>query len=92
MVGLLRDYATETHPLAERDLGKSPQWGAAAAEIKVPSDENTELKDSSFQAWSRSVYSHTCYAYCLGFFSCLFLPFRSIHLHFSKTSPEFFLC
>ena len=46
MVGLLRDYATETHPLAERDLGKSPQWGAAAAEIKVPSGENTELKGS----------------------------------------------
>ena len=35
---------------------------------------------------------HTCYAYCQGFLPCLFLPFRSIHLHFSKTSPDFFLC
>ena len=39
------------------------QWGAEDAEIKVPSDENTALKRSPFKAWSRSVYSHTCYAY-----------------------------
>ena len=32
-----------------------PQWGAADAEIKVPSGENTERKRSPFQAWSRSV-------------------------------------
>ena len=36
-------------------LFKAPQWGAADAEIKVPSGENTELKRSPFQAWSRSV-------------------------------------
>ena len=70
----------------------TPQWGAADAEIKVPSGENTELKRSPFIAWSRSVYSYTCYAYCQGFLPCLFLPFQSIHLHFSKTSPDFFLC
>ena len=40
-----------------------PQWGAADAEIKVPSGENTELKCSPFEAWSRSVYSHACCAY-----------------------------
>ena len=40
------------------------------------------LKGSPFKAWSRSVYSHTCYAYCQGFLPCLFLPFWSIHLHF----------
>ena len=28
----------------------TPQWGAADAEIKVPSGENTELKRSPFQA------------------------------------------
>ena len=61
-----------------------PQWGAAAAEIKVPSGENTELKRSPFKAWSRSVYNHTSQAYCQGFLPCLFLPFRSIH------SPAFF--
>ena len=33
----------------------TPQWGAADAEMKVPSGENTELKRSPFQAWSRSV-------------------------------------
>ena len=59
-----------------------PQWGAADAETKVPSGENTELKRSSFKVWRRSVFSHTCYAYCQGFLLCLFLPFRSIHLHF----------
>ena len=42
-------------------------WGAADAEIKVPSGESTELKHSPFKAWSRSVYGHTCYVYCQGF-------------------------
>ena len=37
----------------------TPQWGAADAEIKVPSGENTDR--SPFKAWSRSVYSHTCH-------------------------------
>ena len=46
---------------------KIPQWGAADAEINVPSGENAELKGSPFKAWSRSIYSHTCYAYCQGF-------------------------
>ena len=35
----------------------------------------TEVKYSPFKAWSRSVYSHTCCAYCQGFLPCLFLPF-----------------
>ena len=48
----------------------TPQWGAADAGIKVPSDENTEVKGSPFQAWSRSVYCHACYAYRQGFPSC----------------------
>ena len=39
-------------------LTRHPQWGAADAETKVPSDENTELKGSSFKEWSRSVYCH----------------------------------
>ena len=68
----------------------APLWGAADAEIKVPSVENTELKRSPFKAWCRSVYSHTCYAYCQAFLPCLFLPFRYIYLQFSKTSPDFF--
>ena len=68
----------------------APQWGAADAEIKVPSGENTELNRSPYQAWSRSVYSHTCYAYCQGFLPCLFLPFQSIHLHFFQNLSQFF--
>ena len=59
------------------------------AEIKVPSGENTELKCSPFKAWSRSVYSHTCYTYCQGFLPYLFLPFQSIHLHFFQNLPRF---
>ena len=71
-----------------------PQWGAADAEIKVPSGENTELKRSPFQAWSRSVYSLTCYAYCQGFLPCLFLPLRSIPFTciFFQNLSRFFLC
>ena len=42
----------------------SPQSGAADAEIKVPSGENADLNRSPFKAWSRSAFSHTCYAYC----------------------------
>ena len=71
-------------------LRLTPQWGAADAEIKVPSGENTELKRSPFKAWSKSAYSHTCYAYCQGFLSCLILHFRSIHLHFFQNFSRFF--
>ena len=67
-------------------------WEPRTQKLKVPSGENTELKRSPFKAWSRSIYIHTCYASFQGFLPCLFLPFRSIHLHFSKTSPDFFLC
>ena len=48
--------------VAIRAAGPSPtnvlQWGAADAEIKVPSVENTELSGSPFKAWSRSVYGY----------------------------------
>ena len=65
-----------------------PCVGAADAEIKVPSGENTELKRSPFKAWSRLVYSHTCYAYCQGFLPYFYTssPFTCI---FFKTSPHF---
>ena len=71
-------------------MSHGPKWGAADAEIKVPSGENTELKRSPFKAWGRSVYSYTCYAYFQGFLPCLFLPFRSIHLHFFQNLFYFF--
>ena len=34
----------------------SSQWGVVDAEIRVPFDENTELKGSPFKTWSRSEY------------------------------------
>ena len=66
------------------------QWVAAHTEIKVPPGENTELKCSPSKAWSRSVYSHTCYTCCQGFLPWLFLPFRSIHLHCWQNLSWFF--
>ena len=63
---------------------ETPQWGAADAEMKVPSGENTELKRSPFKAWSRSIYSHYCYAYCQGFLSFLLISTLPVH------SPAFF--
>ena len=72
-------------------LKGTPQWGAADAEIKVPSGENTELTHSPFKALSRSVYSHTYYAYCQGFL-LYFYPFPSIHLHLFQNLSRFFLC
>ena len=76
--------------ILQQKTNSSPQWGAADAEIKVPSGENTELKRSPFPAWSRSVCSHTCYAHCQGVLPCLFLPFQSIHLHFFQHLSQFF--
>ena len=67
----------------------APQWGTADAEIKVPPNENKELKRSPFKAWSRSVYSHTCFVYCQGFLPCVFLPSGPFTCTFSKTSPNF---
>ena len=40
----------------------------------------------------RSVYSHTCYAYCQHIANCLFLHFRSIHLHFLQNLSQNFPC
>ena len=51
-----------------------------------------DLKRSPFKAWSRSAYSHIGYAYCQGFLPCLFVPFRSIHLHFFQNFSRFFSC
>ena len=70
----------------------TPQWEAADADSKVLSGEITELNRSPFKAWSRLVYSHTCYAYCQGFLPCLFPSVRSIQLHFFQNLSRFLLC
>ena len=74
------------------DPSIAPQWGAVDAEIKVSSGENVEFKHFPFKALNRSVHSHTCYAYCQGFLPCLFLSFRSTHLHFFQNFSQFLLC
>ena len=78
---------TELRPLC-LPAKRPPAVGSCGRRNQVPSGENTELKRSPFQAWSRSVYSHTCYAYCQGFlpsgpFTCFFFCF------FFQTSPNF---
>ena len=78
------DHRLSVHTASVRQHRLSPQWGAADAEIKIPSVENTELEGSPYKAWSRSVYGHTCYAYCQGFLSFLLISTLSVH------SPAFF--
>ena len=73
-------------------LSLFPCSGELRTQKLVPSGENTELKRSPFKAWSRSAYSHTCYAYCQEFLPCLFLSLQSIHLHFSQNHSWFFSC
>ena len=71
-------------------LDSSPCNGELRTQkLKSPSGENTELKRSPFEAWGRPVYCHTRYVYCQGLLSCLFLPFRSIHLHFFQNLSRF---
>ena len=51
-----------------------PQWGAADADIKVPSVENTELKGSPFTAYcqgSTAVHSPAFYQNISQLFSCV---------------------
>ena len=66
------------------------QWGAVDAEIKVPSDENTELKGSPFNAWSRSIAMYAMPT-AKDFFLANFYPSGPFTCIFSKTSPEFFV-
>ena len=55
-------------------LRPAPQWGAADAEIKVPSRENTELERSPFKAWSRSVIAIHATFTARDFFLANFYP------------------
>ena len=66
------------------------QWGIADAEIKVPSDENTELKDSPFEAWTKYIDMHATLT-ARDFFLANFYPSGPFTCIFSKISPEFFL-
>ena len=66
-----------------------PQWGVADAEIKVPSDENTELKGSPFKAWSRSVYDMHATLTARDFFLADFYPCSPFTLILTESSPDF---
>ena len=65
-----------------------PQWGAADAEIKVPSGENTELKRSPFKVGQYIAIHATLTA--RDFFLAYFYTSRSIHLHFFHNLSRFF--
>ena len=68
----------------------APRWGAADAEIKVPSDEDTELQGSPFKTWSRSVYiaMHASLT-ARDFFPANFYPSGPFTCIFPKPLPSF---
>ena len=70
----------------------SQQSDTADAEIRDPSLENPELKDSPFKTWSRSEHSPACFAYRQECLPCQFLSSWSIHLHFFPKSLPSFSC
>ena len=88
--GKLKYFLILALPSNWRMLTEDPAAGSCGCRNKVPSGENTELKCSPIKAWRMSVYSHTCSAYCQGFLPCLFLPFKSIHLHIFQNLSRFF--
>ena len=65
------------------------QWRASDTDIIVSFGENTELKHSPFRAWSRSVYSHTCCAYCQGFLPYFYRSCLSTCIFFQNLSRFF---
>ena len=68
----------------------TPKWGAADAEIIVPSGENTELKRSPFKALSMSQYSHACFTNCQGFLPWnTFFSLGPFTFIFAKPLPSF---
>ena len=95
--GLPADWLTDSiaYPLSHSfvhfsiHLPTIPQWGAADAEIKVPSGENTELKRSLFKAWrGRYIAIHATLT-ARDFFLVYFYTSGPSTCIFSKTSPDF---
>ena len=73
-------------------LTKAPQRGAAVAEIKVPSLENTELEGSPFQPGVGQYIAIHATLNARDFILASFSPSGPFICIFSKTSPEFFMC
>ena len=68
-----------------------PQWGAADAEIKVSSAENTEFKGSPYKAWSRSYIAMHATLTAMDFFLANVYPSGPFTCIFSEPSPDFFV-
>ena len=66
-----------------------PQWGAADAEIKVPSGENTELKRSPFKVGVGQYIAIHATLTARGFFLAYFYPYGPFTCIFQKTFPSF---
>ena len=67
-------------------------WELRTQKIKFHLVRTQSLNVLPLKPTEGPVYSQTCYVQCQGFLPCLFLHFRSIHLHFFETSPDIFLC
>ena len=68
------------------------QRGAADAEIKVPSGENTELKHSPLKPGVGQYIAIHATLTARDFFLAYFYPSGPFTCIFSKTSPDFFMC
>ena len=73
-------------------LCTSPQWGAADAEIKVPSGENTSLKVLPFTPGVGQYIAIHATLTARDFFLAYFYPSCPFTCIFSKTSPDFSMC
>ena len=69
---------------------KTPQWGAADAEIKVPSGENTELKVLPLKPGVGQYIAIHATLTARDFFLAYFYSSGPFNCIFSKTSPDFF--
>ena len=75
-----------------RRITTTQRWGAADGEIKVSSDEHTELKHSPFKPWSRSVYRHNATLTARDFFVAYLYPSGPFTCIFSQNLSRFLLC
>ena len=78
--------------LLAQDTCSTPQWGAADAEFKVPSDENTELNVLPLKPGVCQFIAMHATLNARDFFLANFYPSGTFTCILSKTSPNFFLC
>ena len=70
----------------------TPQWGAADAEINVPSGENTELNFLPLKPGVGQYIDILATLTAKDFFLAYFYPSGPFTCIFSKTCPDLFLC